>query len=243
MVSTPNTLCHSRPPSCHCREKPAPDPIRGRNPFSSILCVILAFAHNSNASAETDIELRASTAEYRYFELSHAPRAHIVFDVLYAGYPGENELYVGAGFISGPTLGISITPLVYDVFGIEDDDRGIAPGVQLHLDGERTQLVGFAGHFFRTEGDVSDYSFIDPLDLTLVAGRCEVGGSAVGYESEGVSYWSVGPVLNSTTASARPASRCYSTTKTNCASSARSRFDQTGGRTPWSSTITSSTRV
>src|SRR5882762_5610461 len=64
-----------------------------------LLAVLSALAATLvSAWAQTEAEFRGATTEYRYAELSHAFPAGLVFDGVYFGEPGIDELYLGAGY-------------------------------------------------------------------------------------------------------------------------------------------------
>jgi hypothetical protein len=146
-------------------------------------------------SAQTVVELRASTTEYRYLDVSHTFANRVVLDALYLGVPGMNELYLGAGYQLRPAAGISVAPIAYLVLGKENEERGACLGALLSVDRGGWKAVGFAGHFFRTGGEVADYTFVDALDLTRASGRWEFGASAGLYDTRGDLTWLVGPTV------------------------------------------------
>ena len=146
-------------------------------------------------SAQTVVELRGSTTRYRFADLSHTFANRIVLDALYLGVPGMNELYLGAGYQLRPANGISLAPLLYFVGGKENDERGACLAASLSVDRAGWKVLGFAGHFFRTSGRVSDYTFLDALDLTRALGRWELGASAGAYHTNGDLTALAGPTV------------------------------------------------
>ncbi len=147
------------------------------------------------AAAQTVVELRVSTTKYRFADLSHTFANRIVLDALYLGVPGMNELYLGAGYQVRPAAGISVAPLLYFVGGHENDERGACLAASLSVDRAGWKMLGFAGHFFRTSGRVSDYTFVDALDLTRALGRWELGASAGAYHTNGDLTALAGPTV------------------------------------------------
>lgn len=141
------------------------------------------------------VELRASTTKYRFFDVSHTFANRVVLDGLYLGVPGMNELYLGAGYQLRPAAGLSVAPILYAVLGKENDERGVCLGALLSVDRGGWKALGFVGHFFRTGGEVADYTFVDAFDLTRAAGRWELGASAGLYETGGDRTWLVGPTV------------------------------------------------
>jgi hypothetical protein len=146
-------------------------------------------------SAQTVVELRASTTKYRFLDVSHTFANRVVLDVLHLGVPGMNELYLGAGYQLRPAAGVSVAPILYAVLGKENHERGACLGALLSVDRGGWKVLGFVGHFFRTGAGVSDYTFVDALDLTRTSGRWELGASAGAYETRGDLTWLVGPTV------------------------------------------------
>lgn len=133
--------------------------------------------------------------EYRFVDLTHTFKSGPYLEALYLGVPGQNELYLGAGFQLRPTSGVSFTPIVYGVLGKENDEGGIALAGNLAVDRGGFKLLLFAGHFFRIEGDVDDYTFVDALDLTRSLGKWELGVSTGLFATGGDEVWMVGPTV------------------------------------------------
>jgi len=146
-----------------------------------------------SAPAQTEIELRAATTEYHFADLSYTHSSGLVLDAVYIGLPGVDQLFLGAGYEFDPTPGTCLIPILYGVSG--SDTRGVTLGGLISLDGARWHFEGFFGHFFRTDGDVPDYTFVDTLDLTRAIGRWEVGVSADAFAIEGEVGWLAGPTL------------------------------------------------
>ena len=145
------------------------------------------------APAQTEIELRAATTEYRFADLSYTHQSGLLLDAVYVGFPGVDQLFLGAGYEFDPTPGTCLIPILYGVSG--NDTRGVTLGGLISLDGRRWHLEGFFGHFFRSNGDVPDYTFVDTLDVTRAIGRWEVGVSADAFAAEGEVAWLAGPTL------------------------------------------------
>ncbi|HET7295472.1 MAG TPA: hypothetical protein VFM88_23860 [Vicinamibacteria bacterium] len=133
--------------------------------------------------------------EYRFVDLGHTFASGPYLEALYIGVPGQNELYLGVGFQLRPATGVAFTPVVYAVFGKDNDQQGIAAGGLLSVDRSGWKVLAFAGHFFRTSGDVDDYTFVDALDLTRAIGKWEAGVSVGLFETGGDKTWLVGPTL------------------------------------------------
>lgn len=147
------------------------------------------------AAAQTVVELRGSTTKYRFADLSHTFASRVVVDALYLGVPGMNELYLGAGYQLRPAAGVSVAPLLYFVGGKENAERGACLAASLSVDRAGWKVLGFGGHFFRTSGGISDYTFVDALDLTRALGRWELGASAGAYHTNGELTALAGPTV------------------------------------------------
>lgn len=129
--------------------------------------------------AQTVVELRAATTEYRFVDLNHTFRRGLFLDALYLGATGSDELYLGGGWSLRPAKGVTLTPVLYGVAGKQGRERGLSLSGSLFVDRGGWRVLGFGGRFFRTSGDVPDYDFLDSLDVTrVVAGKWEIGASA-----------------------------------------------------------------
>ena len=154
--------------------------------------LLLAFP----AAGQTVFEGRYGfETEYRFVDLSHTFKSGPYLEALYLGVPGQNELYLGAGFQLRPARGFTLTPAAYAVFGKENDEQGVAVGGLLSVDRSGWKVLAFAGHFFRTGGDVDDYTFVDALDLTRAIGAWEIGASTGVFATGGDASWLVGPTV------------------------------------------------
>lgn len=159
-----------------------------------LLAAVMAAA--APTAAQTVFEGRYGfETEYRFVDLSHTFKSGPYLEALYIGVPGQNELYLGAGFQVRPTTGVSFTPALYAVIGHENDQRGVAIGGLLSVDRSGWKALAFAGHFFRTDGDVADYTFIDAFDCTRAIGKWELGVSTGMFETGGEASWLVGPTV------------------------------------------------
>lgn len=147
------------------------------------VCVVVAALTGaaSPAAAQTEIEVRASTIDYRIVDLSHTFGSGLVLDAFYAGDEGLEVVHAGAGYDFGTDDRTSVIPILYGVRGAGHDQRGMTLGLYLSLDRGRWRTVAFLGRFFRTDGDVPDYTFVDSFDLTRAFGRWELGISASAY--------------------------------------------------------------
>jgi hypothetical protein len=131
------------------------------------------------APAQSLLELRGATTEYRFVDLNHTFRSGLFLDLVYIGAPGSNELYAGGGWSFRPREGVTLTPILYAVAAKENEERGVVLAGGIFLDRGGWRVLGFGGRFFRTSGEVPDYDFLDSLDVTRVfARRWELGVSA-----------------------------------------------------------------
>jgi hypothetical protein len=133
----------------------------------------------ASAAAQTLVELRGATTEYRFVDVNHTFRSGLWLDLLYLGAPGSNELYAGGGWAYRPARGVTLMPILYAIAAKENRERGFSLSASVVVDRGGWRVLGFGGHFFRLSGDTPDYDFLDSLDVTrVVAGRWEVGVSA-----------------------------------------------------------------
>jgi hypothetical protein len=118
-----------------------------------------------------------------------------VVDLFHVGVPGSNEFNLGGGytFKAGP---VSLTPLVYGVFGKEGSQRGVKAALLVAFEHAGWTVLSFAGAYFAASGAVANYQVLDTLDITRRVGeRCEVGVQAGFFHAEGAWNPQVGPLL------------------------------------------------
>jgi hypothetical protein len=144
------------------------------------------------------LEVRAGFSDaglYRYAEYARPLAGPVVFDAVYLGLAGANELYVGAGYAFKPTPTLTVTPLVYGVVGSEDGQRGVALGLGVLGSVADWSVYTFIGYFEPLAGDVARYLFVDTLDVSRKRGRWEFGGSAGVFATGGGCTCLAGPLL------------------------------------------------
>jgi hypothetical protein len=163
-----------------------------------VLARVPAEALAQEAPPPNYLEFRAGSSDgsfYRYAEFSRPIAGPVVFDAVYLGVPGQNELYLGAGYALKATPTLILTPLVYTVIGKENGQRGLALGTfALGTIGDWS-VYTFVGYFEPLAGDVSRYLFVDTLDLARKLGRWEVGLSAGAFVTGGDCTCVAGPIL------------------------------------------------
>src|SRR6185436_17534863 len=171
-------------------------PLRRRpRRYATAAMVVLVGILAASADAQTVLEARGSTTDYRFFDVSHGFRGGLVLDALYTGVPGMDELYLGAGYAWKPAKGVTVTPIAYGVVGFQNHERGITLGALLALDRSGFRSAGFLGQFLRLDGDVPSYAFADSLDLTRVVGQWELGASFGFFRQSGSGTWQLGPTV------------------------------------------------
>jgi hypothetical protein len=155
----------------------------------------------SGAAAQTGLELRGSTARYRFVDLNHVFASGLMADALYLGVPGQNELYLGLGYTLKLARGLTVVPLVYGVAGHEKSERGLALCASVLAEGGPWKAIVFAGRFVRTSGGVATYDFADSIDLTRkVSGRWDAGVSSTVYRLDTGWTQQTGPLVRRTDA-------------------------------------------
>ena len=156
----------------------------------------LAAGLPSPARAQTSVELRGSTAAYRFADVNHTFANGVMLDALYVAVPGQDEFYLGLGYTWKASRGLTVIPLAYGVAGVQQAERGIVLGAYVLGDAGPWTLIAFAGRFVRISGGVSTYDFLDSVDLThRVAGKWDAGVSSSVYRQD--TGWShlTGPLV------------------------------------------------
>lgn len=152
----------------------------------------------AQAAPANYLELRAAHSAdglYRYVEYSRFFQRGAVVDIVYFGVPGQNELYVGAGYQLKATKTLTVTPLVYGVVGKENGERGVALGVFVLGTVRDWSVYSFLGYFEPLAGTVSRYLFLDSLDISRKVGRWELGVSTGMFHAAGDWSYLAGPVI------------------------------------------------
>lgn len=157
--------------------------------------VLAATSRPVRAEAETELEMRVASTEYRFVDLNRSFDSGLVFDALYTGEPGMDEVHVGLGYDLSSSERSSMIPIVYAGFGRQYGERGATLGALIYVERDKTRFQTFFGHFFPIRGEVSAYTFVDNLDWTRVIRSFEIGASASAYEYEGEIIKVVGPVF------------------------------------------------
>jgi hypothetical protein len=134
---------------------------------------------------------------YRYAEYTRFFSNGITLDSVYIGVPGQNELYLGAGYGIKLTPTLTLTPLGYAVVGLdgETDQFGLAAGIFVVGTAGPWGVYMFTGYFEPISGSVPRYFFVDSLDVSRRLGKWELGVSTGHYVIEGDWTALVGGVL------------------------------------------------
>src|SRR5712691_5561140 len=171
--------------------------MRGRlRAARALVLASMAVLFPALAAAQTGMELRGSTARYRFVDLNHTFASGIMADALYLGIPGQNELYLGLGYTLKPARWLSLVPLAYGVAGREKRERGLALCASLVAEAGPWKAIAFAGRFLRTSGGVATYDFADSIDVTRkVSGRWDAGVSSTVYRLDTAWTHQTGPLV------------------------------------------------
>jgi opacity protein-like surface antigen len=154
---------------------------------------LLACAGDARAQAAPPnyVELRGAVDGdgnfYRYAEYTRFFANGITLDSVYVGVPGQNELYLGAGYGFHLTPTLTLTPLGYAVVGLdgETDEFGLTLGVFIVGTAGPWGIYTFAGYFEPLSGTVPRYFFVDSLDVSRRLGKWELGVSTGHYVVSG----------------------------------------------------------
>jgi hypothetical protein len=155
--------------------------------IAAVLVLAAPEAARAQAPPPNYIELRGAVNGdgdfYRYAEYTRFLSNGVVLDAVYIGVPGQNELYLGAGYGIKLTPTLTFTPLVYAVAGKENDQFGVALGTFVVGTLGRYSIYSFAGWFEPIGGDLPRYFFVDSLDVARKIGssKWEVGVSTGHY--------------------------------------------------------------
>jgi hypothetical protein len=163
-----------------------------------VLAAAEALADEAAPPPPNYLELRGGWSEpglYRYAEYARPLRGALVFDAVYLGVPGQNELYLGAGYALKVAPTLTVTPLLYGVVGKENGERGLALGLSVLGAVREWSVYTFVGYFEPLAGDVARYLFVDTLDVARKLGRFELGASAGVFVTGGTCTCVAGPVL------------------------------------------------
>ena len=140
----------------------------------------LAFLFTPAAGiAQTVVELRVSTAQYRFADFTHTFANKITLDALVVGGPDNDELLVGVGRQWQVSKAVSVTPLVYAVAGRAEHERGFTLGSMIYAEAGGWKTIGFLAHFVPVSGNIPHYTYLDSFDVTKqISPRWDLGASA-----------------------------------------------------------------
>jgi hypothetical protein len=174
-----------------------------RLPTAVLAVSVAAVAADARAQAAPPnyVELRGAVNGdgdlYRYAEYTRFFASGLTLDSVYIGVPGQNEIYLGAGYGIKLTPTLTLTPLGYAVVGLdgETDQFGLALGIFVVGTAGPWGVYTFAGYFEPLSGTVPRYFFVDSLDVSRRIGKWELGVSTGHYAIGG--DWSalIGPLV------------------------------------------------
>jgi hypothetical protein len=163
--------------------------LAGAVAVAAVLCC------GSTAAAQNMFEGRLADTKYRYVDWNSTFKNGAVVDVFYIGVPGSNELNLGGGYVFKQGH-LTLTPLVYAVFGKEDSQRGVKVALLAAFDKDGWKLLSFLGHYAPISGAVGSYQVLDTLDFTRTIGaHWEVGVQAGFFHAEGAWNTQIGPLV------------------------------------------------
>ena len=141
------------------------------------------------------MEARGSNSKYRFVDVSHIFESDVVFDALYIGVPGSNEVFVGGGYQFKPAKWLTISPLFYGAIGRENHERGTKVAVLAIVDAGAWRSAAYVAQFTPVAGEAKRYLLCDSLDVTRVVQSWEVGASLGVFAQDNANSWKLGPTL------------------------------------------------
>lgn len=159
------------------------------------LVACCATAYPGHGWAQTRVEARGSNSQYRFFDVSHIFKSNVVFDALYIGSPGSNEVFVGGGYQFKPAKWLTIAPLLYAGIAHEGHERGAKVAVLAIVDTGAWHGAAYVAQFAPVAGEVKRYFILDSLDVTRVVKSWEVGVSLGVFAQDNARSWELGPTL------------------------------------------------
>ena len=148
---------------------------RSRRLLVTSLVACCATAYAGYVEAQTTMEARGSNSKYRFVDVSHAFKNNVVFDALYIGVPGSNEVFVGGGYQFKPAKWLTISPLLYGGIARENHERGVKVAVLALVDTGSWRSAAYIAQFAPVAGEAKRYFLCDSLDVTRVVKSWEVG--------------------------------------------------------------------
>jgi len=147
------------------------------------------------AAAQNMIEVRGADTKYRYADWNYTFHNSAIIDLFYVGVPGSNEFNLGGGraFKIGD---LTLSPLVYAVFGKEDGQRGLKFALLAAYAEGSWRFNSFVGQYLPISGGVSSYQVLDTLDFSrMLDKRWELGVSSGFFHASHAWNPQVGPML------------------------------------------------
>lgn len=173
----------------------APIMQRSRRLLVTSLVACCATAYPGYAVAQTTMEARGSNSNYRFVDVSHAFNNNVVFDALYIGVPGSNEVFVGGGYQFKPAKWLTISPLLYGGIARENHERGVKIAVLAIVDTGSWRSAAYVAQFAPVAGEAKRYFLCDSLDVMRVVKSWEVGASLGIFAQDNANSWKLGPML------------------------------------------------
>ena len=168
---------------------------RSRRLLVTSLVACCATVYPGYAAAQTTMEVRGSNSKYRFFDVSHTFTSNVVFDALYIGVPGSNEVFVGGGYQFKPAKWLTISPLLYGGIGRENHERGVKVAVLAIVDTGAWRGAAYVAQFAPAARQAKRYFLCDSLDVMRVVKSWEVGASLGFFAQDNANSWKLGPML------------------------------------------------
>jgi hypothetical protein len=168
---------------------------RSRQLLVAFLVACCAATYPGSVAAQTTMDARGSNSQYRFVDVSHAFKNNVVFDALYIGVPGSNEVFVGGGYQFKPAQWLTISPLFYGGIARENHERGVKVAVLALVDTGSWRSAAYIAQFAPVAGEAKRYFLCDSLDVTRVVKSWEVGVSLGIFAEDNANSWKLGPMI------------------------------------------------
>jgi hypothetical protein len=141
------------------------------------------------------MEVRGSNIKYRYVDVFHTFKSHVVVDALYIGLPGSNQLFAGVGYQFKPARWLTIAPLLYGGITRESRERGVKVGVLASVNTGAWHGTAYLSQFAPFAGEEERCFLRDSIDVTRVIKSWELGASLGVFAQRDARTWELGPTL------------------------------------------------